>query len=68
MLYRYLIDAHNIPSGKLGDKNYYVFSRTGKRLKQQESIITSELQTTTNFRSNAVTSLTMLAVKRNENQ
>ena len=54
MLYRYLIDAHNIPSGNLGDKNYYVFSRMGERLKQQESIITSELQTTMNLRSNAV--------------
>lgn len=67
MLYRYLIDAHNIPSGNSGYKNYYVFSRTGERLKQQGSIITSELQTTMNFRSNAVTSLTVLAIKGNEN-
>lgn len=64
MLYRYLIDARNIPSGNLGDKNYYVSSRMGERLKQQESIITTELQTTMNFRSNAAISLTVLAVKK----
>lgn len=57
MHYRSLIDAHNSPSGNLGDKNYYVFYYGGKRLKKQEAIITSKLQRTSNFQWNA-TSLT----------